>query len=73
MVVPPRPGTLDPYYRHRPVEETVTLDLDATGATTAEAKISQRYLFREGQRVLLLEDRDDLRQILHDYLVSRSF
>ena len=31
------------------------------------------YAFRSGQRVLLLEDRDDFREVLHDYLVSRSF
>ena len=31
------------------------------------------YAFRPGQRVLLLEDRDDFREVLHDYLVSRSF
>ena len=31
------------------------------------------HVFRAGQRVLLLEDRNDFREVLHDYLVSRSF
>ena len=31
------------------------------------------HVFRPGQRVLLLEDSDDFRAVLHDYLVSRSF
>jgi CheY-like chemotaxis protein len=57
------------------VRESVVLDLDAEGvtATTPEVKAPTRYLFREGQRGLLLEDRDDFRQVLHEYLVSLSF
>jgi CheY-like chemotaxis protein len=72
-VVRPRPGSPAPESHYGPVKETVTLDLDAPGKTTPEVKVPPRYLFREGQRVLLLEDRDDFRQVLHDYLVSRSF
>ena len=67
----PRPRTR----QYHPVKETVVLDLDAEEgtATTPEVKAPRRYLFREGQRVLLLEDRDDFRQVLHEYLASRAF
>lgn len=49
----------------------MTLDLDRAQATMPDSP--PEYAFRPGQRVLLLEDRDDFREILHDYLVSRSF
>jgi DNA-binding response OmpR family regulator len=55
------------------VEGTVTLDLDGAKAAMPAIGLPQEHLFRPGQRVLLLEDRDDFREILHDYLVSRSF
>jgi CheY-like chemotaxis protein len=47
-----------------------TLDIDAA---IPGLEAPPDYLFRAGQRVLLLEDRDDFREILRDYLVSRSF
>jgi CheY-like chemotaxis protein len=58
-----------PDFRYRPLEETVTLDLD----TTLRLEVPPDYVFRPGQRVLLLEDRDDFREVLRDYLGSRSF
>ena len=47
------------------VENITTLDIDA----------QHHGLKRpgEGHRVLLLEDRADFRQILHDYLVSNTY
>ena len=36
-------------------------------------EVPRDHVFRPGQRVLLLEDSDDFRAVLHDYLVSRSF
>ena len=39
----------------------------------SDTEVPPDYAFRSGQRVLLLEDRDDFREVLHDYLVSRSF
>ena len=59
-----------PDFRHHPVGN-ITLDLDAAQGVMPE--VPSDYLFRSGQRVLLLEDRDDFRQVLHDYLVSCSF
>jgi DNA-binding response OmpR family regulator len=53
--------------------ENVTLDLDGVQAAMPRGERPADYAFRPGQRVLLLEDRDDFRQVLHDYLVSRSF
>ena len=61
-----------PDFNSRMVEK-VTLDLDAAQATKPEEKPSPDYLFREGQKVLLLEDRDDFREVLHEYLASRFF
>ena len=36
-------------------------------------EVPRDHLFRPGQRVLLLEDQDDFRALLHDHLVCRSF
>ena len=44
--------------------EFVTLDIDVEAETTPD---------RPTSRVLLLEDRDDFRSVLQDYLVSRSY
>ena len=78
---PRRPPPL-PDFRYRPVED-ITLDLDVPDHSTLDLaaaraampgiKAPPDYMFRAGQRVLLLEDRDDFREVLHDYLVSRSF
>jgi DNA-binding response OmpR family regulator len=62
-----------PDFRHGPVEKTVTLDLDAGKAAMPAIEAPPEHVFRPGQRVLLLEDRDDFREVLHDYLVSRYF
>src|SRR3954462_6334988 len=58
-----------PDFRYRPAE-TITLDLDA--AQVAKP-VPPDYVFRAEQRVLLLEDRDEFREVLHDYLAYRSF
>jgi CheY-like chemotaxis protein len=61
-----------PDFRYVPAE-TVSLDLDATQAKLPGMEVRPEYAFRQGQKVLLLEDRDDFREVLQDYLVSRSF
>ena len=61
-----------PDFRHSSVEN-LTLDLDAVQVAMSGIEVPPDYAFRSGQRVLLLEDRDDFREVLHDYLVSRSF
>jgi len=53
--------------------QAVTLDLDATQAKTPGIEESPQHAFRPGQRVLLLEDGDDFREVLREHLVSRSF
>ena len=53
--------------------ENITLDLDTAQLAKLGIEAPSDYVFRPGQRVLLLEDRDDFREVLHDYLVSRSF
>jgi CheY-like chemotaxis protein len=70
--MPPPRQPLVPDFRHCPVEN-ITLDLDAGQVATPGRETTPDYVFRPGQRVLLLEDRDDFREVLHDYLVSRSF
>lgn len=61
-----------PDFRHRSVEN-LPLDLDAAQVAMSGIEIPPDCAFRPGHRVLLLEDRDDFREVLHDYLVSRSF
>jgi len=71
-----------PDFRYRTVEIT-TLDLDvvedstpdrdAVQAARPSIEIPREHMFREGQRALLLEDRADFREVLHEYLVSCSF
>ncbi len=61
-----------PDFGHRPVK-SVTLDLGGLQVATPGQEPRAQYVFRPGQRVLLLEDRADFRQVLHDYLLSRSF
>ena len=61
-------------FRDRSVKETVTLDLDTDKATAMPVtEVPRDLVFRPGQRVLLLEDQDDFRALLHDHLVSSSF
>jgi DNA-binding response OmpR family regulator len=69
------PARLPPSdFRDRSVKETVTLDLDADKAAAMPVpEVPRDHLFRPGQRVLLLEDQEDFRALLHDHLGSRSF
>jgi len=68
----PRRRPLLPDFRHHPVK-SVTLDLEGVQVATLGQEPRAQHVFRPGQRVLLLEDRADFRQVLHDYLLSRSF
>src|SRR5205085_1203482 len=70
-VVPARHPPSD--FRYRSAEETTTLELDVGKAAMPGTEVPRDHVFRPGQRVLLLEDSDDFRAVLHDYLVSRSF
>ena len=70
--MPPRSRPPVSDFRHVPLQ-TVTLDLDAAQGKISGTENSAECAFRWGQRVLLLEDRDDFREILQEYLVSRSF
>ena len=70
MLLRPRPQVSD--FHYVPFQ-AVTLDLDATEAKIAGMEKPPEHVFRPGQRVLLLEDRDDFREVLQDYLISRSF
>lgn len=54
-------------------EKIVTLDIDADKETAAKLKASRDYRAKPAQRILLLEDRADFRQILCDHLESRSY
>lgn len=81
--MPPRRSRPLSDFRYRPAEEDITLDLDAGEKIPVDREavqvampgraVSPEYMFRAGQRVLLLEDRDDFREVLHEYLVSRAF
>jgi DNA-binding response OmpR family regulator len=55
------------------VENVTTLDLQGVEVPAPDKEVPPEPAFRSGQKVLLLEDRDDFREILHEYLVSRSF
>jgi DNA-binding response OmpR family regulator len=48
-------------------EEIVTLEIKVSPA------VPPAYIAGPAKRVLLLEDRDDFREVLRDHLVSRSF
>lgn len=67
MPVRTRPPVSD--FHYVPVK-TVTVDLDAK---MPGMENPTEYTFRPEQRVLLLEDRDDFREVLQEYLISRSF
>ena len=73
-VMPVRRPPSSPDFPYRSVAESTTLDLDAVKPAAMPGSEGPReHVFRPGQRVLLLEDQDDFRALLHDYLVSRSF
>jgi DNA-binding response OmpR family regulator len=72
--MPVRQPPSSPDFQYRSVAESTTLDLDAVKPAAMPGSEGPReHVFRPGQRVLLLEDQDDFRALLHDYLVSRSF
>jgi CheY-like chemotaxis protein len=70
MPVRPRPQVSD--FHYVPFQ-AITLDLDATPAKMPGLDNPPEYAFRPGQRVLLLEDCDDFRAVLQEYLISRAF
>ena len=53
-------------------ESVVTLDIDAA-AVRAKTKPPPQHVAQPAKKVLLLEDRDDFREVLRDHLVSRSY
>jgi CheY-like chemotaxis protein len=50
-----------------------SFDTDPTEAVTLESDAPQDAVPQRTQRVLLLEDLDDFREVLREHLVSRSF
>ena len=66
----PKPRKRVADFCYVPVAAT-SLDLDAKGILPGIEIPGQ--MFRPGQRALLLEDRADFREVLSDYLISRSF
>ena len=46
---------------------------DPAKVVTLEVEVPPDYVASPAQRVLLLEDRDDFREVLRDHLVSRLF
>jgi DNA-binding response OmpR family regulator len=68
-----RRRSLQPDFRYRCDESVITLELKEAELPKPATSPTPEPLFRSGQRVLLLEDRDDFREVLHEYLVSRSF
>lgn len=54
--------------RHRPINYT-----DPAEIVTLDIKVRPDCMVEPAGRVLLLEDRDDFREVLRDYLVFRSF
>ncbi|MGH8102854.1 MAG: response regulator [Chthoniobacterales bacterium] len=54
-----------------PAESIVALDIDADKEVMPAKEVPPAA--GPAKRVLLLEDRDDFRKVLDDYLVSRSF
>jgi CheY-like chemotaxis protein len=53
--------------------EPPSFDTDPTEAVTVESDVPEEAVAKPAQRVLLLEDRDDFREVLREHLVSRSF
>jgi CheY-like chemotaxis protein len=53
--------------------QTPTFYSDPTEGVTLEIDVPQDGVAGQARRVLLLEDRDDFREVLHEHLASRSF
>jgi len=60
-----------PAKTHHPVESVITFDIEADKEVMPEVPPDQPA--GPAKRILLLEDRDDFRKVLDDYLVLRSF
>jgi CheY-like chemotaxis protein len=65
--VPPSPQT------RYPVKKVITLDVDPDKEVMPAIEVPPDDPAGPAKRILLLEDRDDFRKVLDDYLVSRSF
>jgi len=55
------------------VKKIITLDIDADKEVMPAIEVPPDHAPGPAKRILLLEDRDDFRKVLDDYLVSRSF
>jgi CheY-like chemotaxis protein len=55
------------------VKKVITLDIDADKEVMPEIEVPPDHAAGPAKRILLLEDRDDFRKALDDYLASRSF
>jgi CheY-like chemotaxis protein len=62
-----------PAKTHYPVKKLITLDIEADKEVTRAIEVPPDHAAGPAKRILLLEDRDDFRKVLGDYLVSRSF
>jgi len=62
-----------PYRRAIYTAEATTLNLEPTAPPRAEAIAPPREVRKVSQRVLLLDDQPDLREVIEDYLTSHSF
>jgi DNA-binding response OmpR family regulator len=51
----------------------VTIDIDKQLKATPEIEVALDDVTRPAQKILLLEDRDDFREVLHDHLTCSSF
>jgi DNA-binding response OmpR family regulator len=58
---------------YHPVKKVITLDIDADKEVMPAIEVPPHHVAGPAKRILLLEDRDDFRKVLDDYLVSRSF
>ena len=56
-----------------PAESIITLDFDAKKDTTAQAAVPTHQVEGLARRVLVLEDRDDFREVIQDYLTSQRY
>jgi CheY-like chemotaxis protein len=59
--------------KRNPYSDVATLDIDKQLQATRGVDVSLDDVAGRAQRILLLEDRDDFRGILRDYLVSCSY
>ena len=64
-----RPRTIT-YY---PAESIITLDFDAKKRPKAGQAATAEHVAGLARRVLVLEDRDDFREVIQDYLTSQHY